>query len=55
MPYKKYVIDEDELKDLKEQVASIEAFLRNDQNIEEIRKRVIILNYLLDKIEQKLV
>ena len=55
MPYKKYVIDEDELKDIKSQVASIEAFLKNGQNIEEIKKRLVILNYLIDKIEKKLV
>jgi len=47
-------IDEDELKELMEKVAGIKAWIRNDANIEEIQKRVNVLEYLLQKIERKL-
>ena len=53
MPEKKYTLYEDELKDLKAQVAAIQVFINNGENIEEIKKRANILVYLLNKIENK--
>lgn len=55
MTEKKCTLWEDELKDLQAQVAGIEAFIKNDANIEEIQKRVNVLQYLLEKLAKKLI
>ena len=54
MTQKYCTIDEDELKELMAKVAGIQAWIRNDANIEEIQKRVNVLEYLLQRIERKL-
>lgn len=54
MPERYCVVSEDELKDIKAQIAGIQAWIRNDANIEEIQKRVNVLEYLLQKLERKL-
>ena len=54
MAEKQCALWEDELKDLQAQVAGIRAWIKNDVNVEEIQKRVNILEYLLGKLERNL-